>query len=58
MWGLGVAQDLSKASMTLYALYRHFEADVVLTQDAGAGIAGSEPLEDLDILMTGAIIKF
>lgn len=58
MWGLGIAQDLSKASMKLYALYRHYEADVVLTQDAGAAIAASEPLEDLDVLMTGAIIKF
>lgn len=57
MWGLGVAQDLSK-SMLLYALFRHYEADVVLTQNAGAGITESNPLEDLDILMTGAIIKF
>ena len=58
MWGLGIAQDIKAADMKLYALFRHYEADVVLTQDAGAGIANSEALEDLDILMTGAIIKF
>jgi predicted porin len=56
MFGLGIAQDLSKASMKLYALYRHYEADISLTN--GTLVQDSRPLEDLDILMTGAIIKF
>ncbi len=56
MWGLGAAQDLSAASMKLYALYRHYEFDVTLTD--GATVQASEPLEDFDVLMTGAIIKF
>jgi predicted porin len=56
MFGLGIAQDLSKASMKLYALYRHYEADISLTN--GTLVQDSRPIEDLDILMTGAIIKF
>lgn len=56
MWGVGVAQDLSAASMKLYALYRHYEADVTLSK-AGV-VQDSNELKDLDILMTGAIIKF
>jgi hypothetical protein len=42
--------------MKLYALYRHYETDVELTN--GTAIRDSRPLEDLDILMSGAIIKF
>jgi predicted porin len=56
MFGLGIAQDISAASMKLYALYRHYETDVELTN--GTAIRDSRPLEDLDILMSGAIIKF
>lgn len=56
MWGIGIAQDISDAATKLYVLYRHYEADVII---AGAGqIEESEPLEDLDIVMTGAIIRF
>jgi len=58
MWGVGVAQDIKAANIKLYALFRHYEAGVVLTQDAGAAIVASDPLKDLDVLMTGAIIKF
>lgn len=56
MWGVGIAQDISKASIKLYTLYRHFDADVTLTD--GATVQASNPLESLDIVMTGAIIKF
>lgn len=56
MWGLGIAQDIKAADMKLYALYRHYEADVTLSQ--GLVVQDADPLEDLDILMSGAIIKF
>jgi hypothetical protein len=56
MFGLGIAQDIKAADMKLYALYRHYETDVTLS--SGAVVQDSRPLEDLDILMTGAIIKF
>ena len=56
MFGLGIAQDIKAADMKLYALYRHYESDVTLS--SGVVVQESDPLEDLDILMTGAIIKF
>ena len=56
MWGIGIAQDIKAADMKLYALFRHYETDVALTN--GAIVQDSDPLEDLDILMSGAIIKF
>lgn len=56
MWGAGVTQDIASANMKLYAFYRHYEASVML---AGANqIQRSEPIEDLHILMGGALIKF
>ncbi len=35
MFGLGIAQDIKAADMKLYALYRHYEADVTLSQRYG-----------------------
>ena len=60
MWGLGAMQELHNAGMKIYALYRHYEADVTLVDVEGAGIGDKKAvdLEDLDVLMTGAIIKF
>lgn len=56
MWSAGLTQDLASADTKLYAFYRHYEAEVTL---AGAGrLEASEPLEDLHIVMAGAIIKF
>ena len=45
--------------MLLYAYYRHYEADLeVLSGTAGGGLVADVPLDDLDIVMTGAMIKF
>jgi hypothetical protein len=46
--------------MLLYAYYRHYEADLTLSNEAGGvtTVAPSRPLEDLDVVVTGAIIKF
>jgi len=56
MWGIGLTQDISGAETKLYALYRHYDASVTL---AGSGqIEASEPLEDLHIVMGGALIRF
>jgi hypothetical protein len=57
MWGLGAMQELHNAGMKLYALYRHYEADVTLVDTTTQG-QNDVDLEDLDVLMTGAIIKF
>lgn len=56
MWGVGLTQDISGAETKLYVLYRHYEASVTL---AGSGqVKASEPLEDLDIVIGGAVIRF
>jgi predicted porin len=56
MYGGGVVQELSAASMSLYLYYRHFEADLTLV-DNGVTQAVTD-LEDLDVVVGGAIIKF
>lgn len=56
MWGIGLTQDISNAATKLYVLYRHYDASVTL---AGAGqVKASKPLENLDIVMAGALIRF
>lgn len=56
MWSAGITQDITSADAKLYLFYRHYNANVVL---AGASqIQESEPLEDLRILMGGALIRF
>ena len=56
MWSAGITQDITSVDTKLYVFYRHYNADVVL---AGASqIQSSEPLEDLHILMGGALVKF
>lgn len=52
VWGFGVVQHISAAEMEVFALYKRFELDV----QTGAGV--NIPLEDIDIVMTGARIKF
>jgi len=56
MYGGGVVQELANASMLIYAYYRHYEADLELA-DEGT-VFNSAPLEDLDVGVVGAIIKF
>ncbi|MGL5736488.1 MAG: hypothetical protein ACRCYS_16625, partial [Beijerinckiaceae bacterium] len=57
--GGGVVQGIDAAAMHLYLTYRHYQANVTaLSGTAGAGALGSANLEDLDVVMGGAIIKF
>ncbi|MGQ0674346.1 MAG: porin [Hyphomicrobium sp.] len=62
MYGAGIAQGFDKAALTLYLSYRHYEADLTLRQRDAAGVANgaieNAPLEDLDVVMSGGIIKF
>ena len=55
MYGLGVVQGLDAAAMHLYLYYRHYEADLTVLN---AGVTSDVDLEDLDVVMGGAIIKF
>ena len=50
-YGLGISQNIDAAAMQLYLGWRHMEADVV---DA----LGTIPTDDIDIVYTGAVIKF
>ncbi len=61
-YGLGVAQGIDAAAMTLYLSYRHVEGDISVVNTAGgvaaAGAANAIALEDLDLVFGGGIIKF
>ncbi len=57
--GGGIVQGIDSAAMHLYLTYRHYQASVTaLSGTAGAGALGSANLEDLDVVMGGAIIRF
>ena len=51
IWGLGINQAISAAAMDLYLVYKNNSADLRTN-----GIV--TPLEDIDIVYTGAIIRF
>ncbi len=61
MYGAGIAQGFDDAALLVYLSYRHYEADLTLRQISGGAATGAVAdvaLEDLDIVMTGAMIKF
>jgi len=61
VYGVGIAQGLDAAAMVLYLNYRHVEADLTVRQ-VNAGVAdgaiADSPIESLDLVQAGAIIKF
>lgn len=52
IYSLGVMQGVDAAAMNFYALYRNVQAE------ANTNGAGNLDFEDVDLFMTGAIIKF
>jgi len=56
MWGLGVMQKIDAADMKLYALFRNYEFDLELARNGV--VSQSAPLENFQVLMTGAVINF
>jgi hypothetical protein len=61
IWGGGIAQGIDSAAMILYLTYRHVSGDLVLRQLNGAvasGPLGDAPIDDLDLIMSGAVIRF
>jgi hypothetical protein len=59
--GGGVAQGLDAAATILYLAYRHVSGDLTLRQLQGGMATGpiaGAPIDDLDLVLTGAIIKF
>ena len=52
-WAAGVVQNIENAAIDLYAIYRHAEGEYV------AGPTGVlTPIDDFDMVITGALIKF
>ncbi len=59
--GGGVAQGLDAASTILYLSYRHVSGNVTLRQLNGLAATGplaGVPIDDLDLVLAGAIINF
>jgi predicted porin len=61
IWGAGIAQGIDNAAMLLYFSYRHVEGELLLRQLNGVtanGAIANAPIDDLDLVLTGAVIKF
>ena len=59
--GAGIAQGIDNAAMILYLSYRHVEGELQLRQLNGSvanGAIADAPLDDLDLILSGAVIKF
>jgi hypothetical protein len=59
--GGGIAQGIDSAAMILYLTYKHVSGDLALRQLEGGVATGSisgAPIDDLDLLLTGAVIRF
>ncbi len=61
VWGGGIAQGIDSAAMIFYLTYRHVSGDLTLRQlengVASGPIAGT-PIDDLDLVLSGAVIRF
>jgi len=61
IWGAGLAQGIDSAAMTLYLSYRHVEGSLLLRELEGRSASGAiadAPIDDLDLVLTGAVISF
>jgi hypothetical protein len=59
--GGGLAQGLDAADLVLYLAYGHVSGDVTLRQlqsEVANGPLAGAPIDDLDLLLTGAVINF
>jgi hypothetical protein len=59
--GAGIAQAFDDAATIVYLSYRHVEGELQLRQLIGGnarGVVADAPIDDLDVVLTGAIIKF
>ena len=61
IWGGGIAQGIDSAAMILYLTYRHVRGDLELRQlqdGVATGPIADAPIDDLDLLLAGAVIRF
>ncbi len=56
-YGFGVVQGIDKAAAHLYVVYRHYEGEITTTGTASTE-SSKIKLDDLDVVMGGAIIRF
>ncbi|HWK37795.1 MAG TPA: hypothetical protein VNR88_02675, partial [Hyphomicrobium sp.] len=60
-WGGGIAQGIDGADTILYLTYRHVSGELTLRQlDSGTatGPIADAPIENLQLLLSGAVIRF
>ena len=57
-WGLGINQHIEKAAMDFYIGYRHHEGEITLSDTTATGVVQKFSIEDIDLIMSGAMIKF
>lgn len=57
VYGVGIVQYIKDTSAAFYVGYRRYELDVDLVDGSGAAVP-SKSLKDLDMIMTGVIVKF
>jgi len=55
---LGIVQATDNAAMELYVAYRHYEVDQLDLTDVTGAAVGAGRFEDIDVVLTGARIKF
>lgn len=61
IWSAGIAQGFDNAAMVLYLAYHHARGEVALRELQGATASGAianAPIDDLDLLFSGAAIRF
>src|SRR5262249_13574263 len=57
----GIAQGFDGAAIILYVYYRHASGELNLRQINGLTASGpitNAPIDDLDLLMSGAVVRF
>ena len=61
IWGGGIAQGIDSAAMILYLTYKHVQGDLELRQlqdGVATGPIADAPIDNLDLLLGGAVIRF
>jgi len=61
IWGGGIAQGIDSAGMILYLTYKHVQGDLELRQlqdGVATGAIADAPIDDLDLLLAGAVVRF
>jgi len=57
-WGIGVTQAITAASMNLYLGYKNFSTDLTLLNPATGERRRSNPIDDFQVVYTGATVRF